>query len=251
MMSLNGGFDVSHPSLELAERRIDVWYRTVSSADETWLESAMYVLSADERARATAFRTRSDRLAFLMGRVILRCLLARYANVTASELVIQAPAGVKPVVVAPDPAVSIEFNLSHTTGLLVWAFGLGRAIGVDAEHMPRMKVLDPPPADFFSISERRRIASARLEERELRLSQLWTLKEALAKARGTGLARDPAQSSFAVGADGAVECENAGSTDAASWDFCLLRPTPLHTAALCVQKAPRERLEIRVLSDLP
>jgi 4'-phosphopantetheinyl transferase len=153
--------------------------------------------------------------------------------------------------VAPDRAASIDFNLSHTEGLNVWAFALGRAVGVDAEYIPRLKALDPPPPGFFSPSERKRLASTAFEEREIRLAQHWTLKEALTKALGTGLVRDVTQCSFAVTATGAVHCENAGSTDAACWDFRLLRPTPVHIAAVCVQKEVHERLEIRVLPDLP
>lgn len=248
-MRSSHGFAVSVEPL--VTHRVDVWCRTVSSADEGWVFSELGMLSPDERARISIFRRPEDRLSFVVGRVVLRRLLAAYARVDASELIIHAPSGTKPAVIAPDRAAPIEFNLSHTDGLLVWAFGLGRSVGVDAESIPRMKTLDPPPADFFSAAERQAIAAVPPEERQLRLSQHWTLKESLVKALGTGLTYDLTQCSFDVSADGGVHFQNTGSGEAASWEFRILRPTPLHTAALCVKRAPQEPLDIRVLWDLP
>lgn len=243
---------IEGPPIEpLTRDRVDLWFMPVSSADAEWLVTDLTFLSEEERTRAAAFRRSDDRVSFLVGRVILRRLLGAYAAVAPGDVLIQAPRGRKPVVAAPARAASIEFNLSHTPGLLVWAFALGRAVGVDAEHIPRMNALDPPPTGFFSPGERERLASAPASERALRLSQHWTLKEALVKALGTGLTLDVSQCAFTVGPELSVRCDQAGQVDVSAWNFCLFRPTLNHTAALCVQTAPGEQLPVRVCRVVP
>ena len=146
-------------------------------------------LSPDEQARAERFLNSAKRLEFLRGRGLLRALLGGYLGCPPSAVRIGTTASGKPFLVSPSEP--IEFNLSHTQGLLVLAFASRRAVGVDVEA--RVELPD-------SESLARRILSAREQTEYARLPhalqpraflRCWVAEEACLKACGHGLGVDP------------------------------------------------------------
>jgi 4'-phosphopantetheinyl transferase len=80
----------------------------------------------------------------------------------------------------------VDFNISHTNGLVACAFALQMQVGLDVEFLRPL-----PLADFdlfFSQGERELIASSADQERAL--IEFWTFKEAICKAAGTGILND-------------------------------------------------------------
>jgi 4'-phosphopantetheinyl transferase len=142
-------------------------------------------LSLDERARAAKLRTPELAHRFVAGRAFLRRTLAAYLG-CAPEAVGFAynPYGRPGLDGAP-----FDFNLSHSgaTALLGVAQG---TVGVDVEH-------PDPEADLLEIG-RQVMSPAELAAfealsatgRETAFYALWTAKEAVIKALGTGFSRD-------------------------------------------------------------
>jgi 4'-phosphopantetheinyl transferase len=229
----------------LARGRVDAWFLRLGEAAPDDHEDLRPLVPEEEQSRAKSYRRPEDRQLFLTGRIGLRALLARYAGVEPQDIQIAAIPGQKPRVVAPEVAVPIHFNLSHTDDLVMWVFGLGRAVGVDVEQIARMRVLGEPPEAFFAPAERLLLSALHGRDRDRRLSEHWTMKEAFVKALGTGLRLDVSRIPFDIGPDFTWRCTADGGIDAARWDFRLVRPTPWHTASVCFERMPGDAVALR------
>jgi 4'-phosphopantetheinyl transferase len=230
---------------------VDVWFLRVPDAVASPVAGDDLMLSTEERVRAAAFYRAEDRLRFETGRIVLRRLLGGYLSSDPRTLRIDAATGQKPRIAEPAGAAPIEFNLTHTPGLLAWVFAIGRPVGVDAEQIDRMRSFDTLPAGYFSQAEAGRLAGTHGRERHRRLSEHWTLKEAFAKAIGSGLTVDVSRFSFDIQPDLSCRCDDTGAVDVTSWEFRLLRPTADHTAAVCAAARPGAPQRFRIHEIVP
>ena len=154
--------------------------------------------------------------------------------------------------IADGPA-ALRFNLSHTTGLVACAVAHGGNvdIGVDVEHLyPRGwgdEACLEIAAAHFAPAEVAALAAAPPAARRGLFFELWTLKEAYAKARGFGLALPLASYSFEPrSSEVRVRCAPEVDGDPDGWRFEHLRPTPLHALAVAARGAPGATLSVRV-----
>jgi 4'-phosphopantetheinyl transferase len=118
----------------------------------------------------------------LLARAALRALLAQHTSL-ADWRIVRNRLG-KPFVVAPSGgALGPAVSLSHTGGTVAVAMAQAGALGIDIEgHRPR---------DFPALAAQ---AFGPVEQEEVAMSggdgfyRIWTLREAMAKATGEGLA---------------------------------------------------------------
>jgi 4'-phosphopantetheinyl transferase len=82
------------------------------------------------------------------------------------------------------------FNLSHTSGMAVYAIGRRRAIGVDVEALDRRAPSTGLIERALDSREAARVLRMGTEERTEAFLGYWTVKEAYAKATGVGLGLD-------------------------------------------------------------
>jgi 4'-phosphopantetheinyl transferase len=143
-------------------------------------------LDAGERARAAAFAFERDRRRYVAAHLALRRILAAATGTTPEALRFEAGRWGKPRLagIADAPA----FSLSHSgaVGLVAVADG-PTPIGVDVEAI---RPVERPIADLVAAPEERAFLDAAPDEAAWtrRFVRLWTLKEAVVKALGTGLA---------------------------------------------------------------
>lgn len=97
---------------------------------------------------------------------------------------------------------NIYFNLSHCTGLMVCGIS-GGEIGVDAELIRTYS--GKAAKRIFSESERNFVLHGL--DKEKNFFRIWTLKEALGKALGTGISSDLSRHEFAFH-DGVPMCSS-------------------------------------------
>jgi 4'-phosphopantetheinyl transferase len=142
------------------------------------------LLSAEERTRAARYRFDNDRRRFVIARGMLRALLARYLGASSNAVEISYRPGGKPVLTR---ATRLEFNLSHSQALAVYAFGLDRPVGVDVEDLARPLDCLALARRFFSARELAMLRSLPPDLRPRRILVHWTRREALLKATGQGL----------------------------------------------------------------
>jgi 4'-phosphopantetheinyl transferase len=171
----------SPPDALIAENEVHIW-----SAGLEWpaaqQEVFAAILSADEVERSRRYYFEKDRQQYSTARGILRILLGAYLGVAPQSLTFGYTPYGKPFLAAyPD---GIQFNLSHSGGLALFAFSRLGQIGIDVEHTQRDIDMDEIAQRFFSLNERRMLDSAPESARRTLFFQLWTRKEAVLKAAG-------------------------------------------------------------------
>ena len=147
-------------------------------------------LSADEHARAARFAFPDDRARYIAAHDALRRLLARRMGVAPQDLVFDQGKHGKPFVagVANPP----DFSLSHSAELAAVAIARrtgGRTCGVGID-IEAVRPVDLALAEeFFAAEEVRELKRIREHGGDWigAFFQLWTGKEAVVKAIGTGL----------------------------------------------------------------
>jgi 4'-phosphopantetheinyl transferase len=232
------------PHSTVSRDHIGVWlFRTSTTAAQV---DGDHVLSDDERRRADSYVRDEDRTRFIVGRAGVRMVLASYVGVDARSLTFAARPNGKPILTAPPSATNLQFSVSHSGGLVVCAVGYEREIGIDVEYDPRLRALADDAHVLLSAVEERTLKAVVGPEREQRLSEYWTLKEAFLKATGEGLRSDLRCLTFEIGPDLSCRCTTIGRADAQDWEFRLLRPVPQYTIAVCAERgASPLRPEVR------
>jgi 4'-phosphopantetheinyl transferase len=160
---------------------VQVWlWRT--DFEESRCAGLARVLSPAERAAAERFRFPRDRARALVSRAGLRLLLGGYLNLPAENVAFAAGGTGKPRLAGTG---AVSFNLSHSGACAAAAVSRGRELGIDIEQIRPDAAWRDIAARFFSPEERAWLDS-RVEPGAF--FRLWTAKEAVLKAAGTGLA---------------------------------------------------------------
>lgn len=162
-----------------------VWSgRIMPGAD---LSTHFAVLSEEERHRAATFRTAQLRDVYIAAHGTLRRLLSEAIGRPASQLAFHRNPWGKPELSGPHPKV--HFNISHSNDRFLIALSRTAAIGVDIEKMKA----DAPyeiAEDISTPHERILFKPLSGAARKQAFYDLWTRKEAVAKAIGHGLSLD-------------------------------------------------------------
>lgn len=212
----------------LDRRDLDVSFSNPEAMDDpARREAALALLTPEERERVARFVFEHDRRLHLAARALLRRSLSRCSGVPPGEWRFAAAAGGRPEIVSP--ASPLRFSVSHTRGLAMVAIAVARDVGADAERLPAAIPFDVVDQAFSPV-EREAVRSAPPEEQAARFAEIWTLKEAYAKARGLGLALPLHGVGFELAPPRLLHGD-----DPSGWQLETLRPTAAHRAALCVR----------------
>ncbi len=198
------------------------------------------ILSAEERARAQRFRFARDRDQFVIARGMLRTILAQYLNVAPAALQFGAEKNGKPYLLTASGTCSpLQFNVSHTSGLALFAMAWHCALGVDVEQV-RAELADEMTAQqFLSPSELHTFRQLPPPLQPTAFFNSWTCKEAYLKALGVGLSVAPDTIAVTLDAD-AMPRWLAVPAGAAPWSLCQFVPQPGYVGALAVEGAKAE-----------
>ncbi len=170
--------------MEIESGEVHIWVAAISGQRPS-RRGLERLLSDKERERAAAFTRDGGRIRFVTGRAILRLLLSRYLDEDPAEIELSlTPAGKPTLVEGSHPR--LHFSLSHSEDLLLIAFSSTSEIGVDLEFIRPME-LDAVLPLCASPSELAEMNGMTARARRKRFFELWTRKEALAKAVGLGL----------------------------------------------------------------
>lgn len=194
-------------------------------------------LSTDERDRSQHFRIDADKERFRSGRGWLRQLLAGYLDADPADLEFRNDAGGKPHLIWP-PAHWLQFNLSHSAGMVVFAVAAGREVGVDVEQIRSDFPIEAVARRFFTNEEQRALAQAHSASASVDVFfAIWTRKEAYLKGIGLGLG----QTAVAVEAsrDGGRRAVVSGSDsclhEAPGWSLASFQAGVGYAAAVAVK----------------
>jgi 4'-phosphopantetheinyl transferase len=145
------------------------------------------LLSRDERQRADRFRYLEHRRRYIVARASLRQLLAERLHIAPWAVELIETSYGKPRLASVHDSAGLEFNLSHSGVLAVYALTSGRAVGVDVELIRPIPDADELAKCFFSSKETAALSAFPLDRHSLAFLACWTRKEAFIKALGLGL----------------------------------------------------------------
>lgn len=234
---MNSPASLEHVSDSVPPVTVDVWFIRSGAPSAAELRGDYEaLLSEDERRRHRRFATPEKRHEYLMARGLVRTMLSRYWNVGPRAWSFGVGRFGKPRVIEPVLQPDLCFSISHSSGVVACAVARDCEIGLDIESLRR-------PIEYRSVA-RTVFAPAELQELERlpepaarhRFFRLWTLKEAYAKARGTGFALPFDQFWFSLDATPpiAVQSEQKQPEDESDWTFRLLDLAPEHLLAVAV-----------------
>jgi 4'-phosphopantetheinyl transferase len=184
---------------------------------------------------------------------MVRTVLSKYADVAPRDWRFAANEYGKPSIAAEHTkAKGVEFNLSHTEGLIVLGVTRGRALGVDVENTVPREV-DLEVADrFFARTEVAALHMLPGHQQEQRFFEYWTLKEAYIKARGMGLSIPLNSFAFCLQDPARIRVKvEPESSSPGRWLFWQLRLSPDHLSALCAEDGDAQRPSLRAASCWP
>jgi len=194
-------------------------------------------LSNDEWERADRFVFQRDRRYFVVARGILRDILSRYLDCQPREIRFHHEPDGKPEIGFPGGSPRLEFNLSHSSGLLVLAVALGRQVGVDVELIRPLPDLDQIASYSFSNYERDILAKLTPEEKLPGFFRCWTRKEAYLKARGTGLLIPLDSFDMSLAPDNPIRMisNRLDPSEVLRWSFYNFNPEEGYIGALVIE----------------
>ena len=161
--------------------KVDLFFATSLDLASRFDELSL-LISPEERLRAGKMIVGDTRDIFIMSHAVLRICLSRYLEIDPLEIDFSITKNSKPFL----NNLPLHFNISHTSGAFVIAVSPRTYVGVDIEQVRHMNEFHSVARSFFSKREQDFIFSKE-EEVDERFLLLWTRKESLLKALGTGM----------------------------------------------------------------
>lgn len=239
--------------------QVHLWFARDADCTPALLqEYRATLLSPEELIRADRFYFEEHRNQFVLTRALVRTVLSKYAPHIAPHAWCFDKGEYGRPFITNAGAPALEFNLSHTAGLVVLALTGAQEIGVDVENfLQRTAPLDVA-GHCFSAPEIAALHALPAEAQQERFFHYWTLKESYIKAIGKGLSLPLHRFAMEIEEAAAVEIrvldapedaegELAESTEAATvadlwqadprqgWRFFLLEAWPGYLTALCLR----------------
>ncbi|MCY1667613.1 4'-phosphopantetheinyl transferase family protein [Rhizobium sp. SL86] len=157
------------------------------SDERPTLAKRVLLLPAAEQAEAARYLRPDDRDRFLVGRLLLRDIIAAETALPLNAIILARDAHGRPCAVQDR---RIDINLSHSGDRVVAAIGRDLSVGIDVEQHRAGIDFGAIGRQVFTPWETRLIAASGAAAVAAFFAQ-WTLKEALIKALGRGFLDDP------------------------------------------------------------
>ena len=232
---------------------VHVWSAKLSCS-QMQRERFYQTLSTDEKERSARFHFDKDRFDYIVGRGILRQLIGTYKKIDPSKIVFDYGKHGKPRITdaLQTSGGQLEFNVSHSHGMALFAFAIDRELGVDIEQIRPLSDGHSIAERFFSKSEYEKFASVPPSLQSQAFFNCWTRKEAFIKAIGDGLTYP--LDGFAVTLTPGVPAKllhiNENVSEAAKWDLRSLEPKEKYVGAIIAQGDQWQLTQLRWFDEL-
>ena len=241
-------------TMQLKPDDIHLWIAFIDDiGDERLVPEYEALMSDQERVRYKRYRFNKDRLLHLVARALVRTTLSRYADVDPPKWRFSANQYGRPEIVAAPGVPRLRFNLAHTNGIVICGVALHRDVGVDVENYERVANTAGISKRFFSTLEYDDLTQLPRERRRERFFHYWALKESFIKAHGLGLSLPLGQFSFHLSDNLPlrISFDPRLDDDPGKWQFWLMKPTPRHSMAVCLNKGTGTSAELTMRKVVP
>lgn len=197
--------------MNLEPNHLHIWSTELTPAS---VAEDLHLLSEDERERANRYHFPIHRQRYIAARAMLRKILSFYIHLTPERITFSYSANEKPSLQLDS---DLNFNLSHSGDIAVYALTLNHSIGIDIEKT-QTSFNQNLAERFFSPQEYEMLKSRPEQEQANSFYRIWARKEAIIKANGKGLTIPLA--SFSV-SDQNI-CENVTLDQCENWTLIPL-----------------------------
>ena len=225
--------------------QIHLWIADLDCFDffEVQLECAAW-LSGNEIGRLNHYRSSTRRKQFLLGRVLLRVVLSKYAEVAPETWKFQTNAHGK-LFLDPSHGLPIFFNLSHADNRVIIAVSSIRDLGIDIESMHKRRAFLKIANRYFAPDEIKSLSNLSTPLQAPRFFELWTLKESVLKACGFGLSDNLSRVRFTFPSEDKLSLDfDSSNNDLANWQIWQIEISKPYFLALSAKSAGIKITEI-------
>lgn len=168
-----------------------------------------------------------------------RGLIAAYLGCAVDAVRLRLGEHGKPFLADPQ---AFEFNLSHSGGALLVGIAREQALGVDVETPRKTRPVLDLARRFFAAEEAAALAGLDEAQRQIAFLRLWSCKEAVVKALGSGIGFGLERLQFRIDGSGQVDglsVIHASAGAPQDWHIVGLAPTIAQVGALAWRGSPR------------
>ena len=231
--------------VNLKSTQVHLWIADLDYFDfhEIQSECAAW-LSGNEIDRLNYYRSNIRRKEFLFGRVLLRVVLSKYAEVAPETWKFQTNAHGK-LFLDPSHGLPIFFNLSHADNRMVIAVSSIRDLGIDIESMHKKRAFLKIANRYFAPDEIKSLNNLSTPLQASRFFELWTLKESVLKACGFGLSGNLSRARFTFPSEDKLSLDfDSSKNDLANWQIWQIEISKPYFLALSAKSAGIKITEI-------
>jgi 4'-phosphopantetheinyl transferase len=192
-------------------------------------------LCPSERHQAERFTSDRRGREYVLAHGLVRAALSRFApEVAPTAWRFQRNRHGRPFISCPHNSERPHFSLSHTDGFVACVVSRYEHVGIDVEATDRPASHLEIARTFFSSEEFAGLLSLPPAQQKERFFDLWTLKEAYAKARSMGFQLPLDKFSMRLAPGGKIGITFSGDfhDDADRWCFARFSPSPRHRLAV-------------------
>jgi 4'-phosphopantetheinyl transferase len=224
---------------ELGADEAHVW-RAALDQPADMIAKLAPLLSKDESQKAMRYYRPADRDRFIVGRGILRKIISAYLALPPGQLRFTYNEYGKPAVSDDQNDRALNFNLSHSADLILYAVTRGRLVGIDIEYIREDFATLEIAEHFFSKDEVTALKSLPMDQRTIGFFNCWSRKEAFIKAKGMGVSYplDRFAVSLAPGEPPSLLKVDDDEREVARWKVYELKPGAGYAAAMIATAPP-------------
>jgi 4'-phosphopantetheinyl transferase len=172
--------------IEFGKDEVHIW-RASLTQDPAMVSELSDLLAPDERRRAEKYYRSVDRDRFIVARGVLRKIISIYLPVSPEALQFTYNEYGKPSIVGHQNDRHLNFNLSHSNELALYAFRFDRGLGIDIEYIREDFATLEIAEHFFAKGEVDALRSLPVDQRVKAFFNCWSRKESYIKALGMGI----------------------------------------------------------------
>jgi len=222
--------------LRLQSDEVHVWRASLVVPDSILVQLSS-ILAENEATKAVSLRFPEDRRRWIVARGVLRLLLSCYLRMDPRLIHFGFHTYGKPFLAFPVLSTPLQFNLSHSRDLALYAFTYTRQVGIDVEYKRVDLDFEALARVSFSPNEQVVLRSLPGEVKLAAFYNCWTRKEAYIKAKGKGMSipLDQFDVSFLAREPAALLQNRGGPCEISRWSLRELAPGDDYAGALAVE----------------
>lgn len=236
METLDPVWSPAPKNLIVADHEVHIW-RAQLELPLSQVQELRGILTEDELDRANRFSFAIDRQRFIAARGTLRSILSRYLTISPGHLHFHYNQYGKPYLAPDCSADLLNFSLSHSGSMALYAITRTMGIGVDIERVRSDFEYEEIAERFFSANEAAILRTIPAEKKLDAFYHCWTRKEAYIKAHGKGLSLplDSFEVSFAPWEPPVLLATKDESQESSHWTLLDIKPGFGYVGALAVK----------------